>query len=76
MRDCPAKAIRISGGQLQGGEVWAHGDHRIAMSFAMAGLRAAGDIVINDCANVATSFPGFDSLVRAVGLSLDVVTPE
>ena len=39
------------------GEVWAHGDHRIAMSFSVAALRASGPIRIHDCANVATSFP-------------------
>ena len=64
--------IRIVGGQLGTGEVYSHGDHRIAMSFAMAALRASGEIRIHDCANVATSFPGFDALARAAGLSLDV----
>lgn len=64
--------IRIRGGRLGGGEVYSHGDHRIAMSFAMAALRAHGEIRIHDCANVATSFPGFDRLARAAGLALDV----
>lgn len=60
--------IRISGGQLQGGEVDSLGDHRIAMSFVIAGLRAAGPIRIRDCANVATSFPGFVELAARVGI--------
>ena len=49
----------IEGGILQGGHVDSHGDHRIAMAFAMAALRAAGASEIRDCANVHTSFPGF-----------------
>ncbi|WP_018861366.1 MULTISPECIES: 3-phosphoshikimate 1-carboxyvinyltransferase [unclassified Thioalkalivibrio] len=64
--------IRIHGGDgFSGGEVDSHGDHRIAMSFAMAGLRARAPIRIRDCANVATSFPGFVDLARAAGLSLE-----
>ncbi|MFN3712838.1 MAG: bifunctional prephenate dehydrogenase/3-phosphoshikimate 1-carboxyvinyltransferase [Alcanivoracaceae bacterium] len=64
--------IRIRGGQYGGGEVFAHGDHRIAMSFAIASLKASGPILIHDCANVATSFPGFAELASAAGLKLTV----
>lgn len=64
--------IVIRGGALQGGAVDSHGDHRIAMSFAIAGLRASGPITIRDCRNVATSFPEFPALARAAGLHLDV----
>jgi 3-phosphoshikimate 1-carboxyvinyltransferase len=53
------------GGRAQGsGQVNSHGDHRIAMAFAMAALRATGEIRIDDCANVNTSFPGFVNLAR------------
>jgi len=62
----------IEGGALHGGEVDSHGDHRIAMAFAMAALRASGEIRILDCANVATSFPGFDVLARRAGIGLRV----
>lgn len=62
--------IIIEGGQIQGGQVDSHGDHRIAMSFSVASLRAAGDIVITDCANVATSFPGFVPLASSVGIQV------
>ncbi|MEW8026348.1 MAG: 3-phosphoshikimate 1-carboxyvinyltransferase [Candidatus Thiodiazotropha sp.] len=65
--------IVIQGGTLQGGEVESHGDHRIAMSFAMAGLRATGPIEIADCANVNTSFPGFVSTAADMGLRIDEV---
>lgn len=50
--------------------IHAHGDHRIAMSFAMAALRAGTPIEIRDCANVETSFPGFVTLAAAAGLRI------
>ncbi|RDE23002.1 bifunctional prephenate dehydrogenase/3-phosphoshikimate 1-carboxyvinyltransferase [Motiliproteus coralliicola] len=62
----------IQGGGLQGGRVNSLGDHRIAMAFAVAGLRAEGEIVIDDCANVATSFPNFVELAKQVGLNLRI----
>ncbi|MET0025097.1 MAG: 3-phosphoshikimate 1-carboxyvinyltransferase [Sedimenticola sp.] len=62
--------IVIQGGAMGGGRVNSHGDHRIAMSFAMAALRAGGEIVIDDCANVNTSFPGFVELARRAGLDI------
>lgn len=52
------------------GEIHSHGDHRIAMSFAMAALRASGEITIHDCDNVNTSFPGFAALAANAGLNL------
>lgn len=60
----------IQGGPIGAGEVNSHGDHRIAMAFAMAGLRAEGAITIRDCANVATSFPNFLELAQSVGLDV------
>jgi 3-phosphoshikimate 1-carboxyvinyltransferase len=66
--------IRIQGGQLSGGEVDSHGDHRIAMAFAMSALRARGTITIRDCKNVATSFPDFVPLASRAGLAIDVHT--
>lgn len=62
--------IIIQGGSLRGGEVNSHGDHRIAMSFAMAALRADGEIIINNCRNVDTSFPGFVALAAESGLQI------
>ena len=62
--------LRIEGGPLGGGVVESHGDHRVAMSFAVASLRASAPIVIRDVANVATSFPGFAPLARSAGLRL------
>jgi len=60
----------IEGGVLGGGRINSHGDHRIAMSFAMAALRASEAVVIDDCANVNTSFPGFVELAASCGLSI------
>lgn len=64
--------IIIEGGAIGGGEVWAHGDHRIAMSFSVASLRASAPIRIHDCANVATSFPNFLALAAEVGINVAV----
>ena len=63
--------MRIRGGQLTGGAIDSGGDHRIAMSFAIASLRARGPIEIADTANVATSFPGFVGLARQAGLNIE-----
>ena len=54
------------------GVIESHHDHRIAMAFAVAALRAEGEIRIREVDNVATSFPGFDRI--AAGLGLDIVT--
>lgn len=64
--------IVIRGGVFNGGRIDSQGDHRIAMAFAMAGLRAGAAIGIEDCANVATSFPGFVELASSAGLDIEV----
>jgi len=61
---------RPAGPAFGGGEIDAVGDHRIAMAFSVASLRAADSIGIRDVANVATSFPGFVELARSVGLDV------
>jgi 3-phosphoshikimate 1-carboxyvinyltransferase len=60
------------GGGFTSGTLETHHDHRIAMSFAMASLRATGEIRINNCANVDTSFPDFAGLAATAGLGLRV----
>lgn len=61
--------IRIEGqAVLHGGEVDSYGDHRIAMAAAVASLRAEAPVVVTDCANVATSYPGFVEQMAAIGL--------
>jgi len=65
-----ADGIQVTGGPMTGGRVNSFSDHRIAMAFAMAGLAASGPVIVEDCANVATSFPGFLELSQAAGLPI------
>ncbi len=58
------------GARLGSGTIESHGDHRIAMAFAIAGQISDGEVRINDIANVATSFPYFDGLARSAGFNL------
>ncbi|HDS1580327.1 TPA: 3-phosphoshikimate 1-carboxyvinyltransferase [Stenotrophomonas maltophilia] len=58
------------GVRLGSGTIESHGDHRIAMAFAIAGQISEGEVRINDIANVATSFPNFDGLARSAGFNL------
>ncbi len=59
---------------LSAGKVDSHGDHRIAMAFSIAALRAKGNIEIDDCENVNTSFPEFIELAASLGLMVKVST--
>ncbi|WGZ92601.1 MAG: 3-phosphoshikimate 1-carboxyvinyltransferase [Candidatus Thiothrix putei] len=65
--------IIINPGNFTGGTIDSHGDHRIAMSFAMAALCAQAPITINDCANVNTSFPGFVALAAKAGVRIAAI---
>jgi 3-phosphoshikimate 1-carboxyvinyltransferase len=67
-----ADGMIVRGGRIRGGRVDSHGDHRIAMAFAMAGLVSEGEIIIDDCDNVATSFPVFADLATGSGLKMKV----
>ncbi|HSX62673.1 MAG TPA: 3-phosphoshikimate 1-carboxyvinyltransferase [Tahibacter sp.] len=69
IEETPDGAV-VEGGRFSGGDVGSAGDHRCAMSFAVAGLIADGDVRIGDCANVATSFPGFVELANGCGFRL------
>ncbi len=60
----------IQGGCLHGGIVDTHGDHRVAMAFAIAAQCAHGAVRIVDIANVATSFPDFEEQARRVGFQI------
>ncbi|WP_339675769.1 3-phosphoshikimate 1-carboxyvinyltransferase [uncultured Zhongshania sp.] len=64
--------IVIQGGQITGATVESHHDHRIAMSFAVASLRASELIRVTGCDNVATSFPNFVSLAAGLGMNIEV----
>ena len=62
--------MTIDGGAMSGGTIDSAGDHRIAMAFASAEVRAP--VRIRNCRNVATSFPGFDDLANSVGFDIEV----
>ena len=63
--------IRIQGGsRFKGGEIMSHGDHRIAMAFAIASLFSDGEILVRDVENVGTSFPGFVGTACQCGLKV------
>jgi 3-phosphoshikimate 1-carboxyvinyltransferase len=66
-----ADGMVVNGGEISGGEVETHDDHRIAMSFTVAALRSSAPIIINNCAHVATSFPGFVQLAKKSGISIE-----
>ncbi len=69
--------MRIRGrSTLTGGRIDSHGDHRVAMAFAMASLRADGEIHIRDCNNINTSFPGFLGHTRSLGLAISEYLSE
>ncbi|WP_338411933.1 bifunctional prephenate dehydrogenase/3-phosphoshikimate 1-carboxyvinyltransferase [Psychrobacter raelei] len=53
-----------------GGEIYSHHDHRIAMSFSVASLRATDTITIQGVETVNTSFPGFAELANKIGMNL------
>ena len=61
---------RIVGGPIQGGLVDSVGDHRTAMAFSMAALRATGEITVKDCENVNTSFPNYVGIAAKAGLRI------
>lgn len=60
----------VEGGALQGGSVNACGDHRVAMAFAVAGAAARESVEVRDVTNVATSYPGFVSAARTIGINI------
>ncbi|MBA3535351.1 MAG: 3-phosphoshikimate 1-carboxyvinyltransferase [Tatlockia sp.] len=68
--------LYINGGKLKGGEVFSYHDHRIAMSFAIAGAVADAPVTIKDCINVATSFPGFVETANQIKMAIKEITDE
>ncbi|MBI5469056.1 MAG: 3-phosphoshikimate 1-carboxyvinyltransferase, partial [Deltaproteobacteria bacterium] len=58
--------IEGASGEIPGGKVQSHGDHRIAMSMAIAALRSKKSIEIAGAQSVDVSFPGFFSLLESV----------
>ncbi|MCA1798021.1 MAG: 3-phosphoshikimate 1-carboxyvinyltransferase [Xanthomonadaceae bacterium] len=69
VRETP-DGVEIEGGRLRGGTVDARHDHRVAMAAAVAALGADGPVTIRNCAEIATSFPGFAATARAAGMEV------
>lgn len=59
--------------RLKGARVGSHGDHRLGMALAVAGLVAAGETIIEDAGCIADSFPGFVNVMNALGANLELV---
>jgi len=62
--------IVIQGGKLNGGQVDAEDDHRIAMSFLIAGQFSKTTIEVRNCENIMTSFPNFLTICNDLGLNI------
>ena len=62
----------INGGDQskQNAPILSHHDHRISMAMTIAGLNAVSEVMIDDCANVNTSFPVFLELINQVGMKV------
>ena len=63
--------IKIIGCEIGSGTVNSNHDHRIAMAFSIAAIRSSGEVLIEDCKNVATSFPNFIDLAKELGMRID-----
>lgn len=67
--ESPDAAV-VHGGRFSGGTVKSHGDHRIAMSLAVAGTVASEAVLVEDVAAVDTSFPGFCDCMASTGANI------
>jgi 3-phosphoshikimate 1-carboxyvinyltransferase len=57
--------------RLSGASVDSHGDHRLGMALAVAGLIANGETIVEDAGCIADSFPGFVEVMRSLGANID-----
>ena len=73
--ESPDGAI-VHGGGFTGGTVESFGDHRVAMSLAVAGTVAAGEVMVRDVDAVDTSFPGFGACMASIGAEIAVVKED
>ena len=60
----------VHGGRFSGGTVQSHGDHRVAMSLAVAGTVASETVIVEDVDSVDTSFPGFCECMASLGADI------
>lgn len=59
--------------RLQGARVDSHGDHRLGMALAVAGLVATGETTVEDAGCIADSFPGFVDVMKSLGADLELI---
>ena len=64
--------MNIYGGSIKGASVNSYGDHRIAMTAIMASLVSDGDILVEDCKNIDTSFPTFIDIANNIGMDIKI----
>ena len=70
--DVEGDDLVVGGGGLDGGEVDAHGDHRIAMAAAVSALGARGPVSIDGIDAAEVSFPGFVDALAGLGARIEV----
>ncbi len=66
VEECPDGMEITGGAPLHGATMDCFGDHRIAMSFLMAGLNADGETTLLNCHSINTSYPGFEEHLRSL----------
>jgi len=62
--------------RLRGAVVDSHGDHRIAMALAVAGLVAYGETLVRNTGCIADSFPGFERVMQTLGAPVNWIGAE
>ena len=71
VQERPDGLVVEGGRQISAGRVDSCGDHRVAMAFIVAGSVSRQGVVVDDCANIDTSFPGFAETAAAAGFNLE-----
>ena len=66
-------SMKITGGTFSGGIIDSYGDHRIAMSFLIAGLVSSKPITVLNTSNINTSFPNFEDILRNQNIDIYMV---
>jgi 3-phosphoshikimate 1-carboxyvinyltransferase len=65
----------IDGGQsIKGGDVVSHGDHRLAMSLAVAGLASRDGVRVSRAGVIGESFPDFVNILRSLGADVKIIS--
>lgn len=66
----------IDGGTIRGGEVGGHGDHRVVMAMAVAGLLADAPVTVDTAEAAAVTFPTFAQLMASIGAKIEIIDGE